>query len=1398
MTLSQHPIPGSFNIYRCGDLFRLTLTASNIEELPYIRTNLGSAQAQRDAIITNTEEERTTSRNNWRDIPLTQEIGDEYSITLPLSEVGHFEAKVWFKDKNKQILWAPGDNIQIKVEPASTIANNSIYAVFTRQFGPNKNKPFAQLEEAETIKDLDTKGFHVIPPSGTFRDVIKELDHIMDDMGFRILQLLPIHPTPTTYARMGRFGSPYAALDFFSVDPSLAEFDKQATPLDQLIELINAIHRKQGEIFIDIPVDHTGWASILQEEHPEYFIKDKDGNFASPGAWGTVWEDLIKLDFNKTEVHQMMAEVFLFWCAKGIDGFRCDAGYMVPFEAWQYIIAKVRTQYPNTIFLLEGLGGPSEVTQHLLAKATFSWAYSELFQNYSKDAIYHYLSDMLTTNHNMGGMVNFSETHDNNRLAEQSETWSKMRNLLCALTAPAGGFGISNGVEFFAKEKISVHHANGLNWNNEHQLSALFLRLTSIFRIHPAFFANAQINLIYHQYPNIVACKRQSVQGEALYIIINTNCESQEEITIADFSGQEAVCYDLISTNKIERTYPLEAGEALCLTYEHTQLDRITSFDIQSEDNIITRQRCQETILQIHQHLHGFSVTEEQIFNQNVNKLISDPLGFCLDSGASLSEITLWSANTDYKRHVMVCEGSILLISNDDYFDFTISDKTTTISTGCALKQPNKHFFALVPIKADASAGIKYLTIKVNAHTAKKTETKTGQLALLPSKQALHFCQVYNTKEVKSKSLYALCTNASGSMAQMNGLWGAYHSKYDSFFAVNLDQEVPVDRTTLISRFRCWVVANDFSHKLGEKSQYSFKSDGANRATWSFKAPTGQGKYVLIDIHYHLLQDAEQAFLTFSRISKEDQYDLLEAQTPVKVIIRPDIEYRSNHEVTKAFTGPEQNFPHSITLDEKTVVFKPYESAALTLKINQGEFVYETEWQYMHPLPIEADRGLESRTDLFSPGYFHFNILEEERIHLTASTEPKLNPINANAYANILDSEPVEKVLKRSLKKFIVRRNKGQTVIAGYPWFLDWGRDTLICLRGIIAAGLKNEARDIFHTFAMYEEDGTLPNMIRGNNASNRDTSDAPLWFIVALNDYIKTFRETTILNMDCKERSIKDVIVSIVKNYIAGTSNGICMDQETGLIYSPSHFTWMDTNYPAGTPRQGYPIEIQALWQHSLEFIALHTKDAQWQELANKVRKNILSLYPLNHEAGMADCLHCDHFITAKEAKKDNACRSNQIFLLTLGVVTDSVLSKSILLATQSLITPGAIKSLKDAPTHPPLPIYKDGQLLNDPQHPYWGRYSGDEDTQRKPAYHNGTGWAWPFFSYCEALYMHTKDKKNCSAILMSAQQEMEQGIVNHMPEICDGDAPHYQRGCKAQAWSITEYYRLIKFLSQ
>jgi len=406
-----------------------------------------------------------------------------------------------------------------------------------------------------------------------------------------------------------------------------------------------------------------------------------------------------------------------------------------------------------------------------------------------------------------------------------------------------------------------------------------------------------------------------------------------------------------------------------------------------------------------------------------------------------------------------------------------------------------------------------------------------------------------------------------------------------------------------------------------------------------------------------------------------------------------------------------------------------------------------------------------------------------------------LKPIKEHAEQTLLNA------MEESIQSFIVKRDTFKTVIAGYPWFLDWGRDTLICLRGIIAAGQLQTAKEILLQFAQFEEAGTLPNMIRGKDHSNRETSDAPLWFFVACDDLMKAEGHQNILETDCEGRTLKEVLISLAQGLIKGTPNGISFDSDSALLFSPPHFTWMDTNYPAGTPRQGYPIEIQALWYAALHLLSQIDAAPHWAEYATRVQQSIHQLFIIetDEKTYLADTLDAQPGIAARDAQKDDALRSNQLLAITLGAVTDKALGKKILDACEQLLIPGAIRSLADRPVQHPAPIYQKDQLINDPTHPYWGKYSGDEDTSRKPAYHNGTAWTWPFPSYAEALVLvYGKNAKDTArALLGSSTEIINYNALLHTPEVLDGNTPHTQRGCGAQAWGATELYRVYKNLS-
>ena len=239
-----------------------------------------------------------------------------------------------------------------------------------------------------------------------------------------------------------------------------------------------------------------------------------------------------------------------------------------------------------------------------------------------------------------------------------------------------------------------------------------------------------------------------------------------------------------------------------------------------------------------------------------------------------------------------------------------------------------------------------------------------------------------------------------------------------------------------------------------------------------------------------------------------------------------------------------------------------------------------------------------------------------------------------------------------------------------------------------------------------------------------------------------------------------------------------------------------MDTNYPAATPRQGYPVEIQALWYNALDFMAMVDPEGEkrWKTLADMVAHGLATRFFSRKLGFFADCLHSEGPVGAARARADDALRPNQLLLLTLGAVKDPETARQALEACMELLVPGAIRSLAPRAVTHPLAVVHGGRILNDPLHPYWGRYQGDEDTRRKPAYHNGTAWTWPFPLFCEAWarVFSPAGVRTALAWLGSAVELMPTGCAGFIPEILDGDHPHTPRGCDAQAWGSSELARV------
>ncbi|MGD2099704.1 MAG: amylo-alpha-1,6-glucosidase [Desulfobacterales bacterium] len=1427
----QDPAPGKRLVRFCGDLLKLTLQLPDSQAgSAWVRTNIGYAGIIRDEIIREVEEKKTPLGNAWFDFPMRRLDERRFAATLPLCEVGHFEAKCYFlKAGETQPTWPPGPNAAINVASADACCANTIYNAFVRQFGPNKaGRQKMSSSDAQCVQKLDESGYTIIPPSGTFRDLIGELDFIVGELGCRLLMLLPIHPTPTTYGRMGRFGSPYAALSFTEVDAALAEFDPHATPLEQFIELVDAVHQRNAKILIDIAINHTGWAARLHETHPQWLVRNPAGRIEVPGAWGVAWEDLTKLDYSQPGLWLYMADVFIKWCRRGVDGFRCDAGYMIPLKAWRYIVAKVRTQFPDVIFLLEGLGGKISVTRDLLNSANLNWAYSELFQNYDRAQIEHYLPEAIDISNTDGIAVHFAETHDNPRLAQRSETYARMRTALCALASHNGAFGFANGVEWLATEKINVHDAPSLNWGAASNQIAEIRRLTHLIKVHPAFHEGVDVSMHQQKVGNyIVLLRHHRPSGKKLLIVVNLDAENR---TIATWDPattglDQTVFFDLLTGNTIEaarsdgvHTLQLEPGQVLCLSVQAEDMRQAGQYPEHpfALPERIEYQRLSAKALAVVSFHGGMDQFTHFDRARVVHQLKKDPLAFCqqqVSSGGPPRVIT-WQWPQDLRREVMIPPDHFLLIRADCAFRARLAVADRTLASEVSLPTVDENHFVLFlpPAVAQTMQRCKLSLSVYDQAQPSGCRHAEGQVLLLPGVKDLTVKQAFTHSELLAEAFTFLATNGRGAMLHIPVSWVELNSRYDALLAANLHPDVPEDRWIMFSRCRAWAVYQGYSQALNRDCLEKFRTSTDGSGTWQYHVPTGQGEHVLLTVRITMLADQNSVALHFFRHPAENRPQRLADSEPIEIILRPDIESRSFHATTKAYQGPEDQWLQAVSAFSNGFDFTPDTEHQLRIQMDEAVFVTEPEWLYMVHRRHDARRGHDPNSDLFSPGYLSVYVDGNQSVTLRAAAGKAQDILQAGV--SVVDSKTapaaaedgthlaVSDILKRNLDHYVVRRGDLKSVIAGFPWFLDWGRDALIFVRGLVAAGKAAQARGILIQFAQFEKSGTLPNMIQAENDANRSTSDAPLWLITASADWVRAKADHSLLETDCGGRSMRQILVSIGRSLKKGALNGVHMDPESGLIFSPTHFSWMDTNHPAGTPRQGYPIEIQALWYAALRFLAeIDSAESRsnWQQLAQQVQRSILKYFWQPEFAFLSDCLHAAAGQPARDAIADDALRPNQLLAVTLGAVTDKDKCRDILAACEALLVPGAIRSLADRPVQHEIKIMHRGALINDPRHPYWGKYEGDEDTQRKPAYHNGTAWTWPFPSYCEAWAMTYGEEGKATALawLSSGAYLLEHGCLGHIPEILDGNYPHTPRGCDAQAWGASELLRVWLKLS-
>ena len=535
-------------------------------------------------------------------------------------------------------------------------------------------------------------------------------------------------------------------------------------------------------------------------------------------------------------------------------------------------------------------------------------------------------------------------------------------------------------------------------------------------------------------------------------------------------------------------------------------------------------------------------------------------------------------------------------------------------------------------------------------------------------------------------------------------------------------------------------------------------------------------------------------------------YRLLEGTEPVRLALRPSIQFRGYEApvdtlLARSYTLTFCEGRYEVTggADLPALRLLAYgERAALTLdEKGAGEIPYE----------MERSRGYASIGSLYSPGYFRGDLRPGSDVTLVASTESweriqALPPIDAAAaererrrrlvaIAGSAGGDPLGSELVLAADQFIITpagraeeaaraRAAGEeirTVIAGYHWFTDWGRDTMISLEGLTLTTRRfREAAYILRTFGHYIRDGLIPNMFPdGAREGLYHTADATLWFFHAVQRYLEVTGDAeTVLQLVPK-------LADVVAHHLRGTKFGIGVDRADGLLRQGEQgyqLTWMDAKVDdwVVTPRRGKAVEINALWYNALRLLE------GWGQTLGGVPA---ALDPGGHAQRARESFNRRFWfdggylydVVDGEAGDDPSCRPNQVLAISLDhPILDRERWEPVLeVVRDRLVTPVGLRSL--APGH----------------RDYKPKYYGDLRS-RDAAYHQGTVWAWLIGPFVDAwLKAYPQDRQGARQFLNGFEKHLSEACVGSISEIFDAEAPYTARGCVAQAWSVAEVLRCL-----
>jgi predicted glycogen debranching enzyme len=515
-------------------------------------------------------------------------------------------------------------------------------------------------------------------------------------------------------------------------------------------------------------------------------------------------------------------------------------------------------------------------------------------------------------------------------------------------------------------------------------------------------------------------------------------------------------------------------------------------------------------------------------------------------------------------------------------------------------------------------------------------------------------------------------------------------------------------------------------------------------------------------------------------------YKVAEASSAFTLELLPLLAVRDYHQLTHANDAINQEYSFANDIFQT----RSYDGTPeMYIKIPGASFEASPGWYYNFNYSIEQYRGLEFKEDLYSPGKFNVTLHPGDTLGIIISTN---NPGEKNAFhlfaeeekrrMELLPAETKREITQQLIlaaDQFIVRRDEDlKTIIAGYHWFTDWGRDTMISLPGLcLVTGRFNDAKKILSAFAKSLSMGMLPNRFQDKDAEPAyNNVDGTLWYFIAIDKYLKaTGDKEFVINQ------LLPVLREIIDWHLRGTRYNIHVE-ENGLLYAGEEgqqLTWMDARIGdwVVTPRMGKPVEIQALWYNALRIYAKLLVLGKQQEEAARI-ENMAATAKSNFEASYwwdtADCLYDsinEYGMPVAEM------RPNQLFAISLPYpLIDGDRAKKILAAVASnLYTPVGLRSV-------------------DQQHAQYVPVYGGDMYHRDAAYHQGTVWSWLLGPFIDAIMATSGDKEKAATVVRDFEYHLNEGCIGSVSEIFDAEPPHHPRGCAAQAWGVAELLRVIK----